>query len=106
MIEEVISEILAAEQMAEKIKTEADQKASVLALDAEKRAQDIKNATAAKIKARKLIRQAAAEKAAEEAYSAVIEQSKLEADSLTENASGKIAAAGQKIYRRIIDGDC
>lgn len=106
MIEEVISEILAAEQTAEKIKTEAEEKSSALALDAEKRAQDVKNATAAKVKARKILRQAAAEKAAEEAYLSIVAQSKLEAERLTEESGEKINAAGEKIYRRIIDGDC
>lgn len=106
MIEEVISEILAAEQMAEKIKTEADEKASALARDAEKHVQDVENATIAKIKARKIMRQSAAEKAAEEAYLHVVEQSKLEAESLTAQANEKVNAVGEKIYRRIIDGDC
>lgn len=106
MIEEVISEILAAEEMAEKIKTEAEQAAGSELSDAEKRACDVQNATAAKVKARKIKRLAAAAKNAEAEYLKITDTSYEEASALINEYEKNAQTAGENIYRRILNGDC
>ncbi len=106
MIEEVISEILAAENMAEKIKNDAEKTASDELLNAEKRAQDVKNATSARVKARKIKRSELAAQKANEEYEKIIEQSRSEAQILVQEFADAAQKSGERIYRRILNGDC
>lgn len=106
MIEEVISEIIAAEQTAEKIKADAEEQATAIVAEAEKRAADTKNATAARVKARKIKRGAEADEKAVSAFKSVTDEARAKADEIIESGKAASKKAGNEIYRRIINGDC
>lgn len=106
MIEQVISEIIAAEETAEKIRQDAEKQAADITAEAEKRATDTKNATAARVKARKIKRNAEAVKKADSAFAEITQAATQRAEELLNSGDDAVKKAGDEIYRRIINGDC
>lgn len=106
MIEQVISEIIAAEEAAEKIRSDAEKQAADIVADAQKRATDTANATAARVKARKIKRNAEALAKADSAYETITGTARKNAEELLNSCEAASEKAGDELYRRIINGDC
>lgn len=106
MINEILTEILAAEQKAAEIKAEGEQKAAQTLADGEKTCAEILKNSAAEAKAARLAVLDGYTKKAEAEYARVLEESKKAGLALAESKKSATDKAAEEIYGRIINGDC
>lgn len=106
MINEIMNEILAAEQKAAQIKAEGEERAAAITADGEKRRAAVLEEANSRAR---LLREeilGSYRRRADDEYATTLAKSKAIGEELTvksENAAQKIA---EEIYGRIINGDC
>lgn len=106
MINEIMNEILAAEQKAAQIKTEGEERAAAIAADGEKRrAEVLEEANSRARFLREEILDSYRKKADVE-YEATLAESKALGEKLVAESESAARKAAEEIYGRIINGDC
>lgn len=106
MINEILTEILAAERKAAEIKADGEKKASDTLANGEKTCAEIAKTAADEAKTARLAVLEEYAKKAEVEYARVLEESKKAGLALAESKNGATEKAAEEIYGRIINGDC
>lgn len=105
MIEQVINEILEAEENARAIQSDAMAKAAEINLKAAEAADRAKAEAAAKYKAESDLKKAEAEKKGELEAEKIIAAARAEAEKIKANAKGKTAKAADYVVKTLLGGE-
>lgn len=106
MINEVLTEILAAEKKAAEIRAEGDRKAAEIISNGEKTCAEIARKNAEEIKNVRAVTMKECSAEADAAYEKTLGESREAGKALREEKKGVTEKTAEEIYGRIINGDC
>lgn len=106
MINDILTEILAAEQKAAEIRAAGEEKAVKTLDDGEKTCAELLKSSQEKIKAERLVLFKEYNEKAEAEYARLLEESVNAGKSLANQKKGAVEKSAEEIYGRIINGDC
>lgn len=106
MINEVITEILQAEQTALDIRAKAQAKAEEIFTETDKNCAQINQQAQEKARAEKQRITAESKQTASEEYKKILDESNAQASALIKEKESAIKQTGEQIFGRIINGNC
>lgn len=106
MINDILTEILAAEQKAAEIRAAGEEKAAKTLDDGEKTCAELLKSSQEKIKAERLVLLKEYNEKAEAEYARLLEESVNAGKALANQKKGAAEKSAEEIYGRIINGDC